>query len=41
MMSNVKRDWPAYNTSLVNRGYLTIFVSKDFAKTWYVKYDDT
>lgn len=40
-MNNVKRDWPAYNNSLVNRGYLTIFVSKDFAKTWYVKYDDT
>jgi IS5 family transposase len=40
-MSKVIRDWSAYNNSLVNRGYLTIFVSKDFAKTWYVKYDGT
>lgn len=34
-----KRDWSAYNEALVNRGYLTIFVSKDFAREWYVKYD--
>ena len=34
-----KRDWAAYNEALVNRGYLTIFVSKDFAREWYVKYD--
>lgn len=35
----VKRDWSKYNASLVNRGYLTLFVSKDFACEWYVKYD--
>ena len=35
----VKRDWVKYNASLVNRGYLTLFVSKDFARDWYVKYD--
>jgi Transposase DDE domain len=34
-----KRDWAKYNEALVNRGYLTIFVSKDFAREWYVKYD--
>lgn len=34
-----KRDWATYNEALVNRGYLTIFVSKDFAREWYVKYD--
>jgi Transposase DDE domain len=35
-----KRNWSEYNASLVNRGYLTIFVSKDFARDWYVKYDE-
>ena len=40
IMSKVKRNWPEYNSALVNRGYLTLFVSKDFAKTWYVKYDE-
>ena len=34
------RDWKTYNAALVNRGYLTIFVSKDFAREWYVKYDE-
>lgn len=34
------RDWSKYNESLVNRGYLTIFVSKNFAREWYVKYDE-
>lgn len=34
------RDWKTYNASLVNRGYLTIFVSKDFAHEWYVKYNE-
>jgi IS5 family transposase len=38
--SKQKRDWSKYNDSLVNRGYLTIFISKYFAKTWYVKYDE-
>ena len=35
-----QRDWPKYNNSLVNRGYLTLFISKDFADSWFVKYDD-
>lgn len=35
-----KRNWSEYNAALVNRGYLTIFVSKDFANEWYVKCDD-
>jgi hypothetical protein len=35
-----KRNWSAYNAALVNRGYLTIFVSKDFATEWYVNYDE-
>ena len=39
--NKVKRDWSKYNASLVNRGYLTLFVSKDFAGEWYVKYDVT
>ena len=34
-----KCDWAQYNEALVNRGDLTIFVSKDFAREWYVKYD--
>ena len=33
------RNWSRYNESLVNRGSLTLFISKDFAETWYVKYD--
>lgn len=39
-MVRTKRDWSKYNQALVNRGYLTIFVSKDFAREWYVKYDE-
>ena len=34
------RDWVKYNKALVNRGKLTLFLAKDFADTWYVKYDD-
>ena len=34
------RDWSAYNKSLVNRGDITLFVSKEFADSWYVKYDE-
>ena len=26
------RDWSRYNESLVNRGSLTLFISKDFAE---------
>ena len=37
--SKVTRDWSKYNAALVNRGYLTIFVSKDFAREWYMNYD--
>jgi hypothetical protein len=37
--TKAKRDWSKYNATLVNRGNLTIFVSKDFAREWYVKYD--
>ena len=33
------RNWSQYNKSLVNRGNLTLFMTKDFADTWYVKYD--
>jgi len=39
--SKPKRDWRRYNNSLVNRGYLTLFISKDFADTWFVKYDES
>ena len=35
-----KIDWPKYNNSLVNRGYLTLFISQDFADSWFVQYDD-
>jgi IS5 family transposase len=35
-----KRDWASYNAHLVSRGYLTIFVSKDFADNWTIKYDE-
>ena len=42
-VSNVRtkstRNWSKYNASLVNRGSLTLFISKDFAETRYVKYD--
>lgn len=34
-----KRDWSKYNDGLVNRGKLTLFITKDFADTWYVKYN--
>jgi hypothetical protein len=37
--NKVTRDWSKYNAALVNRGCLTIFVSKDFAREWYVNYD--
>lgn len=33
------RDWPKYNNGLVNRGNITLFVSKDLAKDWLVQYD--
>ena len=36
--SKQKRDWSKYNAGLVNRGKLTLFIAKDFADTWYVKY---
>ncbi len=35
-----KRNWSKYNESLVNRGSLTLFISKDFANDWYVKRDE-
>jgi hypothetical protein len=38
-IKSAKRNWSKYNNALVNRGYLTLFVSKDFAENWYVKYD--
>jgi methyl coenzyme M reductase gamma subunit len=34
-----KRDWSKYIDGLVNRGKLTLFITKDFADTWYVKYN--
>ena len=37
--NKVTRSWSKYNATLVNRGYLTIFVSKNFAREWYVNYD--
>lgn len=40
IIGKAKRDWKKYNNSLVNRGYLTMFVSKDFANSWYVKYNE-
>jgi hypothetical protein len=36
--SKKKRDWSKYSEGLVNRGKLTLFITKDFADTWYVKY---
>ena len=39
-IKSAKRNWPKYNNALVNRGYLPLFVSKDFAENWYVKYDE-
>jgi len=40
-VSNIKpkRDWSKYDIAMVNRGKLTLFITKDFADTWYVKYD--
>ena len=38
--SKQKRNWSKYSKALVNRGKLTLFITKDFADTWYVKYDD-
>ena len=38
--SKRKRNWSKYSKALVNRGKLTLFITKDFADTWYVKYDD-
>ena len=35
-----KKNWTKYNESLVNRGSLTLFISKDFAKDWYVRNDE-
>jgi hypothetical protein len=35
------RNWSQYNASLVNRGRLTLFIDKNFADSWYVKYDKT
>jgi hypothetical protein len=35
-----RRDWSKYSEALVNRGKLTLFLTKDFADTWYVKYDE-
>ena len=40
IIGKVKRDWGKYNNSLVNRGYLIIFISKDFVNNWYVKYNE-
>jgi len=40
MTTRDKRDWSTYNESLVNRGNLTLFISKDFARDWYVRHDD-
>ena len=40
MVNNkVTRELSKYNAALVNRSYLTIFVSKNFAREWYVNYD--
>jgi transposase len=41
MASKVKsnRNWSRYNAALVNRGKLTLFITKDFADTWRVKYE--
>ena len=36
--SKNQRDWSKYSEGLVNRGKLTLFITKDFADTWYVKY---
>ncbi|WP_024547411.1 transposase [Rickettsia gravesii] len=35
------RNWSQYNENLVNRGRLTLFIDKNFADLWYVKYDKT
>jgi hypothetical protein len=36
--SKPSRDWSKYTEALVNRGKLTLFITKDFADTWYVKW---
>jgi Transposase DDE domain len=33
------RNWSQYNEGLVKRGSLALFISKDFADTWHVKYN--
>ena len=35
-----KRDWSKYDKALVNRGKLTLFITKDFVDTWYVQYEE-
>ena len=37
----INRNWSQYNASLVNRGRLTLFIDKNFADSWYIKYDKT
>ena len=36
-----KRDWSKYDKALVNRGKLTLFITKDFVDTWYVQYEES
>jgi len=38
--SKPSRDWSKYTKALVNRGKLTLFITKDFADTWYVKHNE-
>ena len=38
--SKPSRDWSKYTEALVNRGKLTLFITKGFADTWYVKYNE-
>jgi hypothetical protein len=37
--SKPSRNWSKYTKALVNRGKLTLFITKDFADTWYIEYD--
>jgi hypothetical protein len=37
--SKPSRNWSKYTEALVNRGKLTLFITKDFADTWYIEYD--
>ena len=37
--SKLSRNWSKYTEALVNRGKLTLFITKDFADTWYIEYD--